>query len=595
MASAWQAAAEAERVFAYAEALTMLARASELWDKVPGAAQRAGTSHDRLLERAARVAHLLHEDERARAFVSASLREIDTPTEPARAASLLELRARLQPDPRDGIADLHEALSLVSDGRHERERAAVLATLAMKLGKAGAPAQARAPAEEALKLAEAGGDLATQASALTTLAMLGHTEGPGCSDADLGMLARARSVAAQAGDYHLMLNTTINESHVLEGIGAHKRAAQVARDGIAEAARYGLARTQGTFLTINLAEPLHSLGRWDEATDVIERALDLAAPSATRAALLQLAGLIAVARGDVQAAGRAEEAAARFGAAVRYEAQLHLPLARLRIDLLTAQRRYRQALDAARDVMRRCDLQQHPRYAWPVMAAAARAAAEVAVAPAAARDADSADAAGDLLAALATEAAKLETESPVQRAHQLTYAAEVLRAGHTAAGGPPGPVAQAAAWEQAAAAWDEVGEPYPRAVALFRAAEAALASGGSRDAAAAALRQAAETASVLGAQPLGEAVALLGRRARIPAGDDGGGAASAPAGGLTPRELEVLRLVAAGMSNARIATELFISPKTASVHVSNILSKLGASSRGEAAAAAHELRLLDAG
>jgi len=55
----------------------------------------------------------------------------------------------------------------------------------------------------------------------------------------------------------------------------------------------------------------------------------------------------------------------------------------------------------------------------------------------------------------------------------------------------------------------------------------------------------------------------------------------------------VLRLVAAGRSNRDIANELFISPKTASVHVSNILGKLGAASRGEAAAKAHTLRLLD--
>ncbi|MCT9931916.1 helix-turn-helix transcriptional regulator [Planotetraspora sp. A-T 1434] len=61
---------------------------------------------------------------------------------------------------------------------------------------------------------------------------------------------------------------------------------------------------------------------------------------------------------------------------------------------------------------------------------------------------------------------------------------------------------------------------------------------------------------------------------------------------LTPRELEVLRLVAAGLSNRDIAGELFISAKTVSVHVSNILPKLGVSTRGEAAAAAHRLALL---
>ncbi|WP_032796782.1 helix-turn-helix domain-containing protein, partial [Streptomyces sp. HCCB10043] len=64
--------------------------------------------------------------------------------------------------------------------------------------------------------------------------------------------------------------------------------------------------------------------------------------------------------------------------------------------------------------------------------------------------------------------------------------------------------------------------------------------------------------------------------------------------GLTPREQDVHRLVAAGHTNRKIAEELFISPKTASVHVSNILAKLGVSSRGEAAALAHRLRLYPA-
>ncbi|MEV1171763.1 response regulator transcription factor, partial [Nonomuraea sp. NPDC049784] len=61
---------------------------------------------------------------------------------------------------------------------------------------------------------------------------------------------------------------------------------------------------------------------------------------------------------------------------------------------------------------------------------------------------------------------------------------------------------------------------------------------------------------------------------------------------LTPRELEVLRLVTEGRTNRDIAAELFISAKTVSVHVSNILAKLGVTTRGEAAAAAHRLSLL---
>ena len=64
---------------------------------------------------------------------------------------------------------------------------------------------------------------------------------------------------------------------------------------------------------------------------------------------------------------------------------------------------------------------------------------------------------------------------------------------------------------------------------------------------------------------------------------------------LTPRELDVLRVVAAGRSNIVIADDLFISAKTVCVHVSKILAKLGAANRAEAAATAHRLRLLDAG
>jgi DNA-binding CsgD family transcriptional regulator/tetratricopeptide (TPR) repeat protein len=595
LASAWQAAAEANRVFAYAEQLAMLAKVSELWDKVPDAAQRIGTSHDRVLEEAGRVAHLLHEDEQSRAFTSAALREIDPRAEPGRTAMLLELRGRQRPDTQDGVADLREALSLVGDGRYDRERAAVLASLAVRLRKTSATAQARAAAVEALELAEQNGDLATQASALSTLATLGHNDGPGISDTDLDMLARARSLGIQAGDHHLVLNTTINESHLLEGIGEHERAVQVARDGIAEAARYGLSRTQGTFLAINVAEPLYALGRWDDAIEVIERALDLSAPPRTRACLHGPLAAIAMARGALAEASGSLTLAVQLFSGLHGRAyshiEDHLSAAQLQIELLTAQGRHQEALALAQDSVRRHDLQASPRYAWPLLVAAAHAAAEVAVTPAAARAGGSADAVGELIAALWTEATKLEAKGPVQRAQQLTCTAEVLRAGHAAAGAPAGPAEQAAAWEQAAAAWEQAGEPYPLAGALFHAAEAALACG-AREVAATRLRRAGEISADLGARPLGDAVALLARRAGIPV--DGAAAAQPTAvAGLTPRELEVLRLIAAGMSNARIASELFISPKTASVHVSNIMSKLGAASRGEAAAAAHKLRLLD--
>ncbi|WP_344951196.1 response regulator transcription factor, partial [Actinomadura miaoliensis] len=94
---------------------------------------------------------------------------------------------------------------------------------------------------------------------------------------------------------------------------------------------------------------------------------------------------------------------------------------------------------------------------------------------------------------------------------------------------------------------------------------------------------------------LAERIDDLFRRARLPRGAGGAeGADGAATFGLTPRELEVLRLVAQGRSNREIAEALFISAKTASVHVSNILGKLDVASRGEAAATAHRLGLFAA-
>lgn len=135
--------------------------------------------------------------------------------------------------------------------------------------------------------------------------------------------------------------------------------------------------------------------------------------------------------------------------------------------------------------------------------------------------------------------------------------------------------------------------------ALYRVAEAALTERADREQAAPPLRRAAGIAAELGAGGLLADVRQLARRGRI----DLAGSLSAlgePVAtgapdrhGLTPREFEVLRLVAAGLSNSAIGDELFISAKTVSVHVSNLMAKLGASSRGEAAAFAHRLRLLD--
>jgi DNA-binding NarL/FixJ family response regulator len=88
------------------------------------------------------------------------------------------------------------------------------------------------------------------------------------------------------------------------------------------------------------------------------------------------------------------------------------------------------------------------------------------------------------------------------------------------------------------------------------------------------------------------ALEALARRGRLDLGV--GRPAERRLAGLTPRELEVLRLLVEGRSNRQIAEQLFISDKTASVHVTNLLAKLGVHSRLEAAAMARRLGLEEA-
>ncbi|MCM1977378.1 LuxR C-terminal-related transcriptional regulator, partial [Streptomyces sp. G1] len=140
------------------------------------------------------------------------------------------------------------------------------------------------------------------------------------------------------------------------------------------------------------------------------------------------------------------------------------------------------------------------------------------------------------------------------------------------------------AWAAAVAAFD-YGDTYELARCRFRLAEALLTAD-RREEAATEARAVRETAEWLGAAPLLERVEQLIRRGRL---------ADAPADGtspLTAREQDVLRLLAQGRTNRQIGEALFISGKTASVHVSNILAKLGAASRGEAVAIAYREGLI---
>jgi DNA-binding NarL/FixJ family response regulator len=143
------------------------------------------------------------------------------------------------------------------------------------------------------------------------------------------------------------------------------------------------------------------------------------------------------------------------------------------------------------------------------------------------------------------------------------------------------------AWLAAVEAFS-YGHVYEVARCQWRLAEALL-GGGDREQATVAAQAAHKTARRLGAAPLQAALEVLARRGRLDLG--AGVPAERGLAGLTPREVEVLRLLVEGRSNRQIAEQLFISGKTASVHVTRILAKLNVHSRRDAATRARQLGL----
>ena len=135
------------------------------------------------------------------------------------------------------------------------------------------------------------------------------------------------------------------------------------------------------------------------------------------------------------------------------------------------------------------------------------------------------------------------------------------------------------------------GHVYEQARSRWRLAEALLAAG-DRAGAAEQARAAHEVAVRLGAAPLRTAVEALVRRGRLDVDLPGVRRGPDPSAVLTPREAEVLALLAQGRTNRQVGAALYISEKTASVHVSNILAKLGANGRTEAVAIAAQRGLL---
>jgi DNA-binding CsgD family transcriptional regulator/tetratricopeptide (TPR) repeat protein len=586
-----QAAAAAEQVYAFAEAQLQLERVLALWDQVPDAEERTGMDRPLLLSRCAEAAYAAGDNGRAAELVRQALPLVDQASQPQRAGLLHEQLARclcMLGDP-DALDEQQQAVRLVPP-EPSSERARVLGSLAQNLlVMLSRFAEARGLAEEAVAIARQVGARAEEASARTALG--GALIYLGDADAGLAELEAARRLARQSGDVIGLLRAIVNHSDVLLAAGRLEEAATVALDGIEEARRLGLARRSGPILACNATEALVALGRWEEAEEVSREGLEDAPLDAASVELPLARAALELGLGDLDAAEARLQAARQLLPTLIPEAQMVGPLFAGLAELAL----WRGDLEQARELVAEAVplVEADPRYAAPLDALGMRVEAdraELARARHPGQPAPDDATAARLLERLGQAAASPAAAGLPELAawHALGLAERTRQAGQ------PDP----AAWAAAVTAWERLGQPYRVAYAGFRQAEALLASTGDRQAAATVLGRAAAITGRLGTRPLDTEIKALARRARLDLAPAAGATApaagvSTPAAqlGLTPREVEVLALVAAGRSNRQIAQALFISPKTASVHVSNILAKLGVAGRVEAAAIAHRLGL----
>ncbi|WP_033321027.1 helix-turn-helix transcriptional regulator [Streptomyces yerevanensis] len=609
------ASVAARRRHAHSEQLRLLERAMELWDSAPDAVRAELRPVDYaeayppcgcaptpqcgcdpvnkpltyldLMAEAAVAGRLCGERERALKITKRALQLMEGEGEPLRAAWFWTQRSRLvQALGRgDGWKELGTAEELVRGLPPSEVHAEVLATVAGWSMLHTPGPDALTDAERAVEYARMVGAREIELNARLTLG--GLMVEAGDIEAGLAELYEVRSQSVELGAAREVGRSYVNLPATLEDIGRSKEAVGILRDGLELTRRMGLLESE-SWVWDNLSDSLYSLGQWEEAGQAATNAQH-ALPSAKPhgGACLSLAD-IALARGNLAEAGRHLDAARDAYGTHDPMPRNSLPLARLALTLAAAEGRLpdaRAELDRALEAGLPPGTQRH---GWPLLLAAATAEADARGLPAAEQGRT------EYVERIRESAKPLATNVPLWGAYERWVRAELLRAeGRDTTDD----------WSAAVTAFEPLERPYDLARVRHRLAGSLLASGpgddDARDRATELLRLAGAVAGHLRARPLAESVALLAQRARLTLTRTPGTPERtaltptdpAEALGLTSRERDVLRLVAAGRSNRRIAEELFISPKTASVHVSNILAKLNVSGRGEAAALAHRLRL----
>jgi DNA-binding CsgD family transcriptional regulator len=592
-----RAGAEAEQLGAPAEAHRHYDQALALWDRIPDASGLGGTSRGQLVLYSANGAAASGDVVRAVQQLRRLWATFGDGTDPVLVARVGERLAHylFQADVFAAVQEATEvsraAIDVLPEQPPTAERARAMATYASALLNLGFEDDAAAEwAERARSAARAADSSSVEADALVTLGALARRDGR--DDDAIELFAAALEQARKAGVLGVELRAAAMLSRAQLERGELSDSARVAHEAVQRADETGLTLAPYGLDVQHLHFQAHYVqGAWDHAQELSN---DWAVRVATlpEAVLSAMALFIDVARGNAVAAERRvwleplwdQDKLCMYMARAMYAEQA---LWQGHTDLAIAEA---QAAIAG-------DWDEH----YGFVPSAIRPAA-VAISAHADRAAHARAAGNSTRADSEVEAARVLLD----QAHKGTMPSFRRQA----VLGPEGRgwLARAEAefgrarGENDPAAWQAVLDAfgpmfvYEVARTRWRLAEA-LAEAGDRAAAQEQWDLAAQTADQLRAAPLRAALTDLARRARLDdpgAHPDGAPAAGGAADGtgaalsaLTTREREVLRLIAAGRSNREIGAELFISAKTASVHVSNILGKLGVASRTEAAAIAH--------
>jgi DNA-binding CsgD family transcriptional regulator len=627
------AAEAAERIFGYAEAAAHWQRAIELGQARPGAATAAvdqarpgaataavhqarpgapgaadaadaadaiGIGVPRMYVRAIDTLDWSGAGVRAERVAEEAFRRFAGHADPATAAAVCHRagRWRATSTPDAGLALIKEALRLFEQAPPSADQAEAWLDYAdLFLWSAGGWSDGTAPAlNRALTIAEATGATALIPRVLARIAANAFRRGQ--VEEGFAVLGRGWTLARAMDDASAQVWLAANESDALLKLAKFAEAAEVAMRALGPARDAGLqASWRATILASNASEALLAGGRTAEASALIDPLIT--GPPDRDNWLVHLARAdIDLLRGDTDDAAARRRLTDAIPARLGYYVDYARESAQRAVELAVWAGRPGDALEEVRRVLGLFKVSDLTIFCGRLLATGMRACADLAEQARARRyepAAHAAEAAADDLASWVDRMAgapfaehRFAGTSPAEHA---SWDAE-----RTRLAGASDPEA----WGRAAKTWEGLSCPHRAGYAWWRQAQAQLDAGQPAGEAAAALRAAAAAAD--GHAPLLTQVRLLAERARIPLQPQAAAARQtppperAPAGyGLTGRELAVLRLLAAGRSNAQIGAELYISPSTASVHVTSILRKLGVSSRVQAAALAERAGLLLSG